>query len=250
MEKFAESAPKTRNERRGIVKMFFQWAVEQDYLANTHRLLEASRLKHENADVEEIECYSGAELRSMLERCNRAPAPAKDGEEPEADYRDLLPVLALAGLAGLRETEILRLDWRDVWRVPDHIEVGALKAKTRSRRLIEFYASLNQWLEPFRDKSGPIYDQDSKKFHEQFKRLRDDLEIQHRRNGMRHSYISAHYALHSDEGLTAKLAGNSPAMVHRNYKGLLTKKEGEAWFAVAPAQPENVITLAQPPVKK
>jgi hypothetical protein len=36
-------------------------------------------------------------------------------------------------------------------------------------------------------------------------------------------------------------------MVHKNYKGLMTKKDGEAWFAVAPAKAGNVISL---PVRK
>jgi hypothetical protein len=35
--------------------------------APTHRLLEASQLKHENSDPEIIDCYSASELRSMLE---------------------------------------------------------------------------------------------------------------------------------------------------------------------------------------
>ena len=61
---------------------------------------------------------------------------------------------------------------------------------------------------------------------------------------MRHGFVSAHFALYSDEGLTSKEAGNSPDMVHKNYKGLMTKKDGEAWFGVAPARPGNVITLA------
>ena len=52
------------------------------------------------------------------------------------------------------------------------------------------------------------------------------------------------YALYADEGLTAKEAGNSPAMVHKNYKGLATKAEAEKWFAVAPPKPaQNVIAL-------
>jgi len=231
MTKFAKAAPKTRNERRGVVKMFLAWAVEQDFLPPSHRLAGASLLKHENADVEVIECYTAPELRAMLEA-----APA-----------DLQPVLALAGLAGLREKEILRLTWQDVFRVPGHIEVGALKAKTRSRRLVEVCASLGPWLEPYRGRAGAIWALDYKQFHEAFLRLRGDLKIQHRRNGLRHSFVSAHYAMHGDEGRTAQQAGNSPAMVHKNYKGLMTKKDGEAWFAVAPAKAGNVISL---PVRK
>ncbi len=33
MAKFANTAPKTRNERRGAVKMFLAWAAEQDFIA-------------------------------------------------------------------------------------------------------------------------------------------------------------------------------------------------------------------------
>ncbi len=34
MQRHTKAAPKTRNERRGVVKMFLQWCVEKDYLAH------------------------------------------------------------------------------------------------------------------------------------------------------------------------------------------------------------------------
>jgi hypothetical protein len=55
--------------------------------------------------------------------------------------------------------------------------------------------------------------------------------------------------IHRGRG-TAQPAGNSPVMPHQNYKGLATKKEGEAWFAMAPAQAANVSTLAATLEKK
>jgi hypothetical protein len=48
MAKFAKAAPKTRNERRGVVKMFLVWAMEQDFLPPSHRLAEAG---HWSLDV-------------------------------------------------------------------------------------------------------------------------------------------------------------------------------------------------------
>ena len=42
----------------------------------------------------------------------------------------------------LRTEELLRLTWKDVWRVPGHIEVTAGKAKTRQRRLVEICPAL------------------------------------------------------------------------------------------------------------
>jgi integrase len=243
MQKHTKAAPKTRNERRGVVKMFLQWCVEKDYLAPTHRLFEAGGLKHEPADLGEIECYTAEELRALLERASKQPGPAKDGREPEADYRDLLPVLALAGLAGMRFKEITRLVWEDVLGRPDHIEVKAAKSKTRSRRLIPTCPALAAWLEPYRGRTGAVWTKGYDMLHEDFAALRESLGMPNRHNGLRHAFVSAHFAAYSDENLTAAQAGNSPQMIHAHYKGLLTKAEGEAWFAVAPAQAANVIPL-------
>jgi integrase len=243
MQKHAQAAPKTRNERRGVVKMFLGWCVSKDYLPPTHRLLEAGGMKHEPGEPETIDLYTAGELQAMLARASKQPAPAKDGAEPERDYRDLLPVVALAGLAGLRFKEITRLDWQDVLGRPDHIEVKAAKSKTRSRRLIPICPSLAAWLEPYRGRTGLVWPKGYDMLHEDFGDLRAELEVPDRRNGLRHSFISAHFAAHSDENLTAAQAGNSPEMVHKHYKELLTRKEGEAWFAVAPEQAANVIPL-------
>jgi integrase len=241
---FATSAPKTRNERRGIVKMLLNWCLQQDYLSRTHRLLEATQMRHENSDPEVVELYTADELQAMLDRASKEPAKPKAGEQPQADYRELFPVIALAGLAGLRFKEILRLNWSDVFRVPEHIEVTAGKSKTRSRRLVQIVPALAQWLEDYHQHAGPIWSLSYDRVHEIFGELREELSIPNRRNGLRHSFISAHFAVYSDEGLTAKEAGNSPEMLHKNYKGLLTKKQGEAWLTAAPAKPVNVVSLS------
>ena len=243
MQKYAKVGPKTRNEVRGVARMFLQWSVEKDYLTPTHRLFEAGGFKHEPADLGEIECFTADELRALLERASKQPGPAKDGEDTETDYRSLLPVIALGGLAGMRFKEVCRLAWDDVFRIPGHVEVKAAKAKTRSRRLIPICPALAGWLEPYRGRTGPVWVKGYDMLHEDFGDLRESLGVARRRNGLRHSFVSAHYAAYGDENLTAAQAGHSPAMIHEHYKGLLTKAEGLAWFAVSPARPENVVSL-------
>jgi integrase len=246
MAAHAKAAPKTRNERRGVVKMLLKWCVEQDYLAPTHRLFEATELKHEAADPEGIDFYRPDELQAILDRASKLPKVPKKGEEPETDYRLLLPGLVLAGLAGMRVKEIMRLTWEDLFRVPGHIEVKALKAKTRSRRLIPACVALAQWIEPYRGRSGLIWTKSYDMFHLDFAGLRESLKIPNRRNGLRHAFVTYHFALHADEGLTSMQAGNSPQMVHKNYKGLATKDEAEKWFSVCPAgAAENVVPFPQ-----
>ncbi|MGP8200587.1 MAG: hypothetical protein ACLQU4_13920, partial [Limisphaerales bacterium] len=55
---------------------------------------------------------------------NRGPAQMLDtAQDP------MRTIIAISGLAGLRTAEIFRLTWEEVFRVPDHIEITAGKAK-------------------------------------------------------------------------------------------------------------------------
>jgi len=231
MKAHGSLSAKSRNDRRATVRMFLIWCVKQDYLPATHRLLEADTMTRETVEVQDIDFYRPAELRALL----------------EAADKDLLTVIALSGLAGLRGEEIMRLDWSDVWRVPGHVEVAARKSKTRQRRLVEVCSALAAWLEAYRSCSGPVWAKSVDAYQEGFGRLRDTLEIPARRNGLRHAFCTYHFALHANENLTAAQAGNSPAMIHAHYKGLATKAEAEKWFNVEPVRVTNVITIAARP---
>ena len=217
-----EVSPRTRNGRRNAVKMFLKWAVDQDHLAANHRLLKADGMAKETEDSGDIEFHTPKELRALLESSQRAT------------FRTLLPVIAMGGLAGLRLQEIARLTWADVWRVPGHIEIAATKAKTRQRRLVEIVPALAAWLQPFCGCEGLVWANTLDNFHDLFGKLRDELGIPIRRNGLRHAFCTYHFSLHANENLTAQQAANSPAMIHGHYKGLATKAEAVAWFDVLP----------------
>jgi integrase len=233
MQKSGTQSPKSRNHYRGAVKMFLKWCVKRDYLSPAHRLFEADSMATEAADMTELEYYRPEELQAMLQRAGKNP-----------DFKELLPVIALGGLAGLRLEETLRLEWADIWRVAGHVEIKAQKAKTRSRRLVEICPALAAWLEPYREFSGIIFSKCKDMFHADFVALRESLKIPARRNGLRHAFCTYHFAMHANENLTAAQAGNSPAMIHAHYKGLATKAEAEKWFTVLPPKSaKNVIRL-------
>ena len=216
----ASFSPKTRNNHRAAVRHFLAWAVRKDFLSPTHRLNEADGLRPEHANTAATEVYTPAEFAALI---------AKAGDA-------LRPMLAIGGLAGLRTAELLRLDWADVWRVPGHIEVTSSKSKTRQRRLVEMVPALAAWLEPWRaEASGPLWLGHEVTFQQHFRELCEAAAMPRKANGLRHSFCSYHFALHGNENATAAQAGNSPAMIHAHYKGLATKAEALAWFAVAPA---------------
>ena len=64
-----------------------------------------------------------------------------------------------------------------------------------------------------------------------------------KRNGLRHSFCSYRLAVTSDAAKTALEAGNSPAMVFRHCRELVTDQEAAEWFAVMPRAVENVIPM-------
>ena len=221
---------KSRNHYRQAVQQFIQWCVRRDFLASTHRLLEADSMRHEHANDGEVGIYTPKEFLSLLEAADES----------------MRAVIAIGGLAGLRTAELLRLDWADVWRVPDHVEVTAGKAKTRQRRLVDFCPSLALWLEPFRSKlTGKVCQLSELAYQCGFRELCKVVNVKRKANGLRHAYCSYHYALYSNESLTSQQAGNSPSKIHSNYKAITTKDEGALWFAVTPEPTENIVPMLE-----
>lgn len=223
-----EFSAKSRNHHRAAIRQFVAWAVRKDYISSAHRLGDADGMRPELANNGEIEFYTPKEFRALLE--------AAEGP--------MQAMVAIGGLAGLRTAELLRLSWKDVWRVPGHVEVTSGKSKTRQRRLVEVNAALSAWLEPFRGLTGPICPQTESVWQKESVDLCELAKVTRKGNGLRHSYCTYHFAMHGNENATAQQAGNSPAMIHSHYKGLATKTEAEAWFAVAPQQADNVIQMA------
>ena len=219
---------KSRNHHRAAFRQFLQWAVRKDYLSRDHRLGEADAMRPERANTAEVEFYTSEEFQSLLENSENS----------------MRAIIAIAGLAGLRTAELLRLEWSDVWHVHGHVEISKGKAKTRQRRLVEICPALTAWLEQYRTlTTGRLWTFHEITFQQYFLKLCNKVGVKRKPNGLRHSYCSFHYALHGNENLTSAQAGNSPAMVHSNYKGLVTKEEAEKWFNVMPAKSDNVIAL-------
>ncbi len=75
---------KSRNDRRNTVKMFLKWATRKDYLPVNHRLFEADGMAREIVEAADTDFYRPKELQTLLDHA----------------AADLVPVIALGGLAG------------------------------------------------------------------------------------------------------------------------------------------------------
>jgi len=75
-----------------------------------------------------------------------------------AEQFGLLPFAALGLFAGLRQAELMRLDWSAVKLAEGAVIIGVEVAKKRSRRVVDISDTLAAWLSPFVGRKGPVVD--------------------------------------------------------------------------------------------
>lgn len=132
-------SPKTRANFRAIVSVLFGYAADQGMIESNPVL----RTKSPKLIDKAPEIFSVDELSALL---NAAQTVALD----------LVPMLAIGAFAGLRESEIKRLDWAEINLPRSYIEVTASKAKTAKRRIVRIQPNLAQWLAPFSAMNGAV----------------------------------------------------------------------------------------------
>ncbi len=149
--------------------------------------------------------------------------------------------LALAGFAGIRAAEILRLEWKDFNFTRGHITVAADKAKTATRRLVPIQPNLAEYLRPYHNATGRVFDPKDDKRAIAFAK---SIGIKPwPTNCLRHSYATYRLAATADAARVALEMGNSPAKLFSNYRELADEHDAKAWFAISPKRPHNVVEM-------
>jgi len=159
---------------------------------------------------------------------------------------ELTPYLILAGFCGFRRSELVKqygddrvLRWEDLnWQkelvtVRDEV-AKQTRRKTGNRRFPPMEPALIHWLEPYRKKTGVLIAFSEGALRRRMKKLRDYARVRLPDNALRHSYASYWLARSTLAGVgeLAKRMGNSESVCRRHYLEILTREEGEAWFAI------------------
>jgi integrase len=216
------------NNLRNAIGTLFSFARSSGYLPRDKKT-EAEvvvRLKERSSA---IGIYTPQELDAIL-----AAAPEK-----------IKSAIAIAAFAGLRSTEIFRLDWRDIQLSRGHIVVSAEKAKTAQRRLVPVLPALLAWLEPRAKPSGritPDYE-NLDNFTRRFSIICGAAGVTPQRNGFRHSFASYRLAVVKSADQVALEMGNSPRKLFTNYRELCTEEDAGNWFSITPDAPKNVTVM-------
>ncbi|WP_396259960.1 tyrosine-type recombinase/integrase [Haloferula sp. A504] len=222
--------PTSRNNYRRNLGVFFSWCEGMGYCQN-NPMRKTSRARKK---PQPVEIFSADDLRVILENA------------PE----ELLPALAIGGLAGIRVAEISKLDWSEINFDKGHIEVAAENSKTASRRFVPMEPALRAWLKKVARVSGPVTQKRlDERLSEYRKILRKEQKdddgvvlrpaVHWKDNGLRHSYGS--YAIAREESadrVALWMGHTSAAVTFAHYQERATTEEAEAWFGVFPKAEE------------
>ena len=151
------------------------------------------------------------------------------------DKLGVLPAVAVGLFAGLRVSEVMRLDWSSVDLGRGLIEVAARKSKTAQRRLVTISPNLRAWLAPFDGARGTVAPQ-AGTYRRQLDRARRAAGIEPwPRNALRHSFASYHLAFHRSAAETALQLGHSESRtLFAHYRELVKPEDAKAYWQTFP----------------
>jgi integrase len=207
-------APITRNTFRRDLRTLFSFGMTRRYCAE-NPVLQTRKAKETDGD---IEILSVAQTAKLLES-------ASEGT---------LPFWAIGAFAGLRRSEIERLDWAQVDFESGVIEVKARHSKTATRRLVMMQPNLCAWLAPYRAHRGNFCPENLR-VRIEADRDRAGLRENWPPNALRHSFGSYHLAHFKDAPALALQMGNSPDVIFRYYRELVKPKDAARYWQIKPS---------------
>jgi integrase len=210
----AKGGARTKNNLIATLKTFFTWAQKHGHLRQD-RPTAADTLTKVREPMKTPEIFTVEEMAAIL-----------NAAEPE-----MVPYMAIGAFAGLRSAEIEKLDWSAIDFETGYIRIAWDIAKTRQRRLVPIPENLKAWLLPVRKESGPVV---PRNLRERIQAIGKRAEVPWKSNGLRHSFGSYRLAEVQDAAKVSLEMGNSPQMLFKHYRELVTPEQARQWFAIMP----------------
>ncbi len=227
-------SPRTKLNYLRVTGSLFRFAIRRKYLLK-EAIEEIEGIQPAKPETNEIQIFTPGEMLEIL----------------IAARSEMVPWIAVAGFAGLRSAELQRLDWSEVNLVEKHIEIKASKSKTAARRLAPLTDNLAAWLTYHAKPSGKVTSFDS--WWNQIPKVVEAVNDKRRQaaeldgkvftaaehfvwkhNALRHSFCSYRLAAIKNAAQVSLEAGNSPQMIFKHYRQLVTETEASKWFAINP----------------
>jgi len=203
--------------------VLFNYAVRRGYMATNPCL----KLEMPESDQVEPPIFTVEQMKTLLRLCSTT-----------RDLKECLPLVAIGAFAGIRPTEIERLDWAQVDVVHKTITVLGAKAKGRARRVVDMSENLVAWLTPVAKESGAVLPYRVREHRDRLKVAAKWADWPH--DVLRHSFASYHLAFHRDQTITCYQMGHGDAQVlYAHYRSMVKPPAATAFWNLFPHNLED-----------
>jgi hypothetical protein len=209
---------KTKRGYLGDVSVMLNYGVRRGYLSrNVAAAVELPRAVSVAPQI-----HTPAQMRAVLEFA-------------KGHDLNIMRALAVRYFAGLRSAEVERMTESLISSA--YIEVPAVNAKSRRRRLVKIQPVLAHWL----GQGGvlPVRGNQSNTWRDFTAALKRATGVPWFHNVTRHSFVSYHLAEFGNAGKTALEAGHSEAMLFAHYRELVTPEAAAEYWAMPNIQAES-----------
>jgi integrase len=205
----------SKENRRRLLVVLFNFAKAQGWLRAKEETA-ADALGTYKIKRREVEIYTPGEISRLL-----------GAADP-----DFVPYIALLAFGGVRREELHKgLKWEAINFDRGCIIVPAAIAKTGRKRKIVMSENLREWLAPFGEKSGPIFNTHPKR---RIGKVVTTSGVKWKRNALRHSFGSYRMERTKNEGQVALEMGNSPQVVKDHYFEIVDERAAKAYWSIKP----------------
>lgn len=219
--------PKTFNDCRQILSQFFKYAIKCRPQWTTENPVAGIRTKKVPRSM--VPIYTPEELKTMLRNLAKRRAL-------------FVPAIAIGAFAGLRISEIARLQWPDVHAALErgHFELTPeIVGKTLEARTVPMLPVLRSWLEKYRQENGPVLPKVWKKKAGRLSDLGKFIsrlsKVPWKSNALRHSYATYRFKIVGDTGQVVDELGTSLRYFENHYRSrskLATVQSAGGWFGI------------------
>jgi integrase len=230
IEKAVEGmVPSVRNYTLKILSCAFNVGISRGYM--TENPVRKVELTHVTSG--EIAVYTPPQVATMM-------SIAEETNQP------LIPFLAISFFAGVRRSEILRMDWSYVHLDEQYIRLPKTITKTRQGRHIPIEPNLLKWLTPFVQSVGPIVPFSGDALRKRERALRAKHNIPCIKHGPRHCYGTYWLAMHGNiDRLMLSMGHTDFETTQQHYAKAATQKDARAFWEIEPLSDLAVRKIVQ-----
>lgn len=215
----------TRNKHRTSLKAFYTHAAAKGQKWCEHSPL--ADLAKEKVVTKEPKAYSPADAARIMQAAVALNSP-------------ILPALTLGMFAGLRPSEARALDLgtinfdSDGFRTPAFHRTGE-PTKTGAR-VAPLTPACKAWMASQTRRTGFAWEGSDEDFQTEMRGVLEAAGVRGIYDGSRHSFISYRTAEIRDVARVADECGNSPNVIKKHYREIVTSEAAKAFFAIRPVK--------------